>query len=124
MTARKARLILKDGSSFDGKSFGYPASVAGEVIFTTGMMGYPESISDPSYRGQILIFSFPLIGNYGVPSKDAWESGQVNATAIVVSTYINDNSHQNSTQSLGNWLNEQKVPGIEIKDTRLLTQKL
>ena len=115
---------MKDGSTYEGTSFGYAASVAGEVVFTTGMMGYPESITDPSYRGQILIFTFPLIGNYGVPRKDAWESRQANAAAIIVSTYVNDNSHQNSTQSLGDWLKEQKVPGIEIKDTRLLTQKL
>ncbi len=124
MKVQKARLVMRDGSTYEGTSFGFNASVAGEVVFTTGMMGYPESITDPSYRGQILIFTFPLIGNYGVPEKNAWESRQINTSAIVVSTYINDNSHQHSIQTLGDWLKSEKTPGIEIKDTRLLTQKL
>lgn len=124
MKAQKARLVMKDGSTYEGISFGHPASVAGEVVFTTGMMGYPESITDPSYKGQILIFTFPLVGNYGAPEKTVWESNNINAAGIVVSTYVADNSHQNSIKTLGDWLKEEKTPGIQIKDTRLLTQKL
>lgn len=124
MKQKPARLVFQDGSNFEGTSFGHPSSVAGEVVFTTGMVGYPESITDPSYRGQILIFTYPLIGNYGVPEKKSWESSQINASGIIVSTYINDKSHPHAVQTLGDWLIAEKTPGIEIKDTRALTQKL
>ncbi|OGK13220.1 carbamoyl phosphate synthase small subunit [Candidatus Roizmanbacteria bacterium RIFCSPLOWO2_01_FULL_38_12] len=124
MKSKQARLVMQDGSSFVGMNFGHHSSVAGEVVFTTGMVGYPESMTDPSYRGQILIFTYPLIGNYGVPENQSWESRQINVAGIVVSTYIDDNSHPSSTRTLGEWLKSEKKPGIEIKDTRLLTQKL
>ncbi len=118
------KLIFKDGAEFEGVSFGYPASVAGEVVFTTGMVGYTEAMTDASYKGQILIFSYPLIGNYGVPDKKFWESDRIQTSAIIVSSYINDTSHHQSTQTLPDWLMESRVPALEIKDTRFLVQKL
>lgn len=118
------KLILEDGSEFEGVSFGYEQAVAGEVVFTTGMMGYPESLTDPSYSGQIMVCTYPLVGNYGVPDKSDWESYQIHATALIVSTYNDTPSHFQSQKSLGDWLKEQKVPGLQIKDTRELTIKL
>lgn len=120
----KGQLLFKDGSSFEGVSFGYPHSVAGEAVFTTGMVGYPESLTDASYVGQLLIFSYPLIGNYGVPDKKYWESNKIQTAGIIVSSYIDDNSHHQSTKTLREWLVENKIPGLQIKDTRFLTQKL
>jgi len=119
-----AKLILEGKTEFVGKSFGYEGSVAGEVVFTTGMVGYPESITDPSYFGQILVFTYPLIGNYGVAHQSTWESQGIKATAIIVSQYIDTPSHFQSTQTLGAWLKSEKVPGIEITDTRYLAQLL
>jgi carbamoyl-phosphate synthase small subunit len=119
-----SKLILEDKTEFIGKSFGYEGSVSGEVVFTTGMVGYPESITDPSYYGQILVFTYPLIGNYGVAQKSSWESGTIKATAIIVSSYIDTPSHFQSTQTLGAWLKSEKVSGLEIKDTRQLAKLL
>jgi carbamoyl-phosphate synthase small subunit len=118
------KLILKDGTEFEAESFGAPLSAAGEVVFATGMTGYPESLTDPSYAGQILVFTYPLIGNYGVPDKRFWESTKIHATAVVVSSYNATPSHFESEQTLASWLNQEKIPGIEVKDTRLLTKKL
>jgi carbamoyl-phosphate synthase small subunit len=91
---RKARLILEDGTIFEGKSFGYERSVAGEVVFYTAMTGYPESLTDPSYTGQILVSTFPLIGNYGVPGdskaqglNEFYESNKIHITGLIVSDY-------------------------------------
>lgn len=120
----EAKLNLKDGSSFAGKSFGAKAPVAGEVVFATGMMGYPESLTDPSFAGQILVFTYPLLGNYGVPKKRTWESPRIQAAGIVVSDYIATPSHHASLMSLGDWLKAEGIPGVEIKDTRLLAKKL
>ena len=120
----KGILIFKDGSRFEGVSFGYPESVAGEIVFTTGMVGYPEAMTDASYKGQILIFSYPLIGNYGVPDKKFWESDRIQTTAIIVSSHITDTSHHQSTMTLTDWLIQSKIPALEIKDTRALVQKL
>ncbi len=119
-----AKLVLKDGSCFEGKSFGADHSMAGEVVFATGMVGYPEAITDPSFRGQILVMTYPLIGNYGVPKSELWESEKIQIAGLVVSSYIDTPSHHASTMTLSKWLKKEGVPAVEIKDTRMLTQKL
>lgn len=128
---KNARLILENGKEFAGRSFGFPNSVAGEVVFNTAMTGYPESLTDPSYKGQILVATFPLIGNYGVPKVETkndllsyFESDQVHISGLVISDYSFEYSHWNAEQSLGNWLNENKVPAIFGVDTRALTKIL
>ena len=120
----QAKLILKDGSVYKAKSFGAPKSMAGEVVFATGMVGYPEALTDPSFRGQILVFTFPLIGNYGVPDKKFWESQKIQVSGLIVSTYNSTPSHHQSVMSLAEWFKNENLPLLEIKDTRLLTQKL
>lgn len=127
----RGRLILEDGSSFDGFSFGYKAAVAGEVVFNTGMVGYPESLTDPSYRGQILSLSYPLIGNYGVPGeskkdglKQNFESDKIQVTGLIISDYSKAHSHWNSSISLSEWLTQHKIPALCGIDTRALTKKL
>lgn len=117
-------LILKDGTKLAGKSFGAKKSVSGEVVFATGMVGYPEAITDPSFKGQILIFTYPLIGNYGVAEKKFFESDKIHISGLVVCNYINTPSHHASTQSLSEWLKSESVPALEISDTRFLAQKL
>lgn len=120
----RATLLLEDGSLFKGISFGSPKSTSGEVVFSTGMVGYPESLTDPSYFGQILILTYPLIGNYGVPEKKLWESDRIHVKGLIVSHYIDTPSHYQSTQTLGQWLKREKIPLLEIDDTRILAQKL
>ncbi len=129
--ARNARLILENGKEFSGRSFGFPGSVAGEVVFNTAMTGYPESLTDPSYKGQILVSTFPLIGNYGVPNKKTenglltfFESDQIHISGLVISDYSFKHSHWNAEQSLGKWLTDNKVPAIFGVDTRALTKIL
>lgn len=117
-------LILEDGTKLRGNSFGYGSSSAGEVVFTTGMVGYPESLTDPSYKGQILIFTYPLIGNYGVPKKKYWESDSIQVSGVIVSQYIETPSHFQSTMTLKEWLVREHIPALEIPDTRFLTQKI
>ncbi|HNX43086.1 MAG TPA: glutamine-hydrolyzing carbamoyl-phosphate synthase small subunit [Bacteroidales bacterium] len=124
-----ARLMLEDGTVFTGKSFGDERSVAGEVVFNTSMTGYPESLTDPSYAGQILVATYPLIGNYGVPGirltnglPDFFESERIQVTALIVSDYSEQYSHWSAAQSLGNWLKEYKIPGLYGIDTRALTK--
>lgn len=119
-----SKLILKNGLSFEGKSFGADVSTSGEVVFSTGMMGYPESLTDPSYKGQILILTYPLVGNYGIPDKKFWEADKVMISGLVVSTYIDTPYHFQSKKTLGEWLKEEGIAAIEIKDTRLLTQTI
>lgn len=119
-----AQLIFKDGLTFEGKSFGFEGGTAGEVVFTTGMVGYPEAITDPSFAGQILVMTYPLVGNYGVPEKSLWESDKIHTKAVIVSNYINTPSHYQSKKTFGQWLKEEKVVGLEIKDTRYLAQYL
>jgi len=129
---RKVTLQLVDGSQFHGFSFGYEQPVAGEVVFNTAMAGYPESLTDPSYAGQILAFTYPLIGNYGVPpiTKEAnglstyMESERIWPRAIIVSDYTEKHSHWNAQMSLGEWLKQEKVPAITGVDTRQLTKIL
>lgn len=121
---KKAKLILKDGSIYEGTSFGAEKSISGEVVFATGMVGYPEALTDPSFAGQILIMTYPLIGNYGVPRKELWESERIQVSGLIVCNYIDTPSHHSSTQTLSKWLKEQNIPALEIKNTRELTQKL
>lgn len=119
-----ATLTLKDGTKLEGESFGSENPMAGEVVFSTGMVGYPESLTDPSYKGQILTLTYPLIGNYGVPEKKYWESSHIQVSGLIVSTYNATPSHYLSIRSLSTWLKDEKIPAIEIKDTRALTQHL
>lgn len=128
---RKIELQLEDDTVFEGSSFGYPCSVSGEVVFNTGMVGYPESLTDPSYKGEILAFTYPLIGNYGIPAKTReqgidshFESDKIQVEGIVVSEYAPRPSHWNSPKCLGEWLEEHRIPGICGIDTRRLTRHL
>jgi carbamoyl-phosphate synthase small subunit len=128
---RNIKLVLDDGTEFQGKSFGYEKSVSGEVVFNTSMTGYPESLTDPSYKGQILVLTYPLIGNYGVPdgSKENgleknYESYSLHISGLIVSDYSTDFNHWNAEKSLGAWLREGQVPGIYGIDTRELTKLL
>lgn len=128
----KAKLVLKDGTTFSGESFGASQSAAGEVVFNTSMVGYPESFTDPSYKGQIMVLTYPLIGNYGVGAgtkdKDGiskrFESEKVQISGLVVSEYSENYSHWDAKQSLSSWLKENKIPAITGIDTRMLTQKI
>ena len=131
LSARKAKLILEDGTVMEGKSFGYEKSVSGEIVFNTAMTGYPESLTDPSYKGQILVLTYPLIGNYGAPQEEMendllkfHESNRIHIQALVVSDYSFQYSHWNARDSLAQWLKDNKVPGIFGIDTRALTKKL
>jgi carbamoyl-phosphate synthase small subunit len=117
-------LILEDGTTFEGKAFGYTEGKAGEVVFSTGMVGYPEALTDASFAGQILIMTYPLLGNYGVPMDSSWEADRIHVSGLIVSNYIDTPVHTQSTMTLGAWLKQQKVPALEIKDTRLLTQHI
>ena len=129
---KKATLILSDGTQFHGYSFGYDAPAAGEVVFNTAMMGYPESLTDPSYAGQILTFTYPLIGNYGVPpftfEKNGlptfMESDRIYVAAMICSDYSEQYSHWNGVESLADWLKREHIPGITGIDTRQLTKVL
>ena len=124
MIKKTAQLLCKNGEKFEGLSFGYEGPAAGEIVFSTGMVGYPEAFTDPSFAGQILVMTYPIVGNYGVPAKKSWESDKVHIAGLVVCQYIDTPSHYESVMTLSAWLKEQKVPAIEIKDTRLLTQYL
>lgn len=124
MIVKKAKLILEDGSIIDGRGFGAERSTAGEVVFATGMTGYDLSLTDPSYAGQILTFTYPLIGNWGVPPKDNWESEKIQVAGIVISDLTITPSHWQSTKTLSEWLSEENIPAIFDIDTRALTQKL
>lgn len=129
---RNVTLILDDGSRFQGKSFGFEKSVAGEVVFNTAMTGYPESLTDPSYAGQLMVLTYPLVGNYGVPPftiaptglADYMESDKIHAEAIIVADYSDDYSHWNAVESLADWLKREQIPGITGVDTRELTKVL
>ena len=137
-TARPAKLVLEDGSEYSGWSFGKPRSQAGEVVFTTGMSGYPQSLTDPSFRGQILVSTYPLMGNYGVPVQPKtgepffdgaglpvhFESPRIQVSAFVVSEICEEPSHFSSGASLSAWLEKNNVPGIWGIDTRALTKRL
>ncbi|HCP73354.1 MAG TPA: hypothetical protein DIU08_01770, partial [Ktedonobacter sp.] len=117
-------LLLEDGTMFEGTSFGYERASAGEVVFSTGMVGYPESLTDPSFAGQILTLTYPIIGNYGIPDRSMWEDDKIHVSGLIVSNYIDTPSHVQSSMNLGTWLREEKIPALEIKDTRLLTKHI
>lgn len=128
---KTASLTLEDGTQFNGISFGAEKSISGEVVFNTGMVGYYESLSDPSYRGQILVFTYPLIGNYGVPSRkfehnllEYFESDNIHPSALIVSDYSNSRDHWNAEKTLSTWLKENDVPALSGIDTRALTKRL
>ncbi|MBI2659712.1 glutamine-hydrolyzing carbamoyl-phosphate synthase small subunit [Candidatus Woesearchaeota archaeon] len=128
---KEAILILENGDEFKGFSFGAEHSTSGEVVFNTGMVGYPESLTDPSYKGQILVLTYPLIGNYGVPGKEIesgllknFESEKIQVQAIVVSDYSFEHSHWNAKKNLAEWLKEESIPAIYGIDTRKLTKTL
>lgn len=118
------KLILSDGTVFLGESFGADINSSGEVVFNTGMVGYPESLTDPSYFGQILVLTYPLIGSYGVPEKVFWESNKIQVKGLIVQNYINNPSHFESNQTLAAWLKKENVPALFNIDTRELTRKL
>jgi carbamoyl-phosphate synthase small subunit len=125
------KLWLEDGTEISGISFGYEGSVAGEVVFNTAMTGYPESLTDPSYKGQILVLTYPLVGNYGVPFTEVenkllkfFESEKLHISGLIISDYSHEYSHWNAEKSLGTWLKEHKIPGIYGVDTRNLTKIL
>ncbi|CDM31494.1 hypothetical protein DTO013E5_2211 [Penicillium roqueforti] len=133
---RLVALELADGTVYQGYNFGAEKSASGELVFQTGMVGYPESITDPSYRGQILVITFPLVGNYGVPSHDEmcellkdlpkhFESSQIHISALVVASYAGeDYSHFLAKSSLGDWLKSEGIPAMHGVDTRALTKRL
>jgi carbamoyl-phosphate synthase small subunit len=127
----RIRLVLADGTQFSGESFGAPGAVSGEVVFNTGMVGYPESLTDPSYRGQILVMTYPLAGNYGVPGdlradgmRVYFESPRIQVSGLVVAEHSAEYSHWNAVKSLSGWLSEEGIPGISGIDTRALTRIL
>ena len=122
MTGSIARLELEDGTRYSGRQLGFPKSVSGEVVFNTGMVGYTESLSDPSYSGQILCLTYPLVGNYGVPPQ--FESGKIQVAALVVSELAAEYSHAKAQKSLPQWLREQEIPCLAGIDTRALTKRL
>lgn len=121
---KKATLILDDNTRFNGYSFGAEHPAGGEVVFNTAMTGYTESLTDPSYAGQMIVLTFPLIGNYGVPGRLFWESERIHPEALVVSDYSESFSHWNAVESLGDWLKRENIPGITGIDTRALTKRL
>ena len=126
---KKAILRLSDGTTFEGYSFGADVPVCGEVVFNTAMVGYPESLTDPSYAGQLMTLTFPLVGNYGVPEfsfrpdglATYMESDHIYARAIICGEYSNEYSHWNGRETLGQWLKREGVPGLTGIDTRALT---
>jgi len=128
---KQVKLTLEDGTVFEGKSFGSETSAAGEFVFYTAMTGYPESLTDPSYTGQILVSTYPMIGNYGVPFNKKengihkyYESNKLHITGLIISDYSFEFSHWNAQKSLSDWLKENDVPGLFDIDTRALTKIL
>jgi len=120
-------LLLADGTAWPGQSFGAPRAVRGEVVFHTGMVGYTETLTDPSYRGQILVLTYPLQGNYGVPaadSADGFESNRVQVQGLIVAHHAEHYSHHAAVCSLGDWLRGAGVPALLGVDTRALTRHL
>uniref|UniRef100_A0A8C9TUH4 Carbamoyl-phosphate synthase [ammonia], mitochondrial n=1 Tax=Scleropages formosus TaxID=113540 RepID=A0A8C9TUH4_SCLFO len=129
--AQVAHLILEDGTQMKGFSFGHEQSVAGELVFNTGLVGYPEALTDPSYRGQILTLTYPIVGNYGVPDTQELdplglrkhvESDRIQVSGLLVQDYSHEYSHWNSVKSLAQWLREEKIPALYGVDTRMLTK--
>ena len=128
---KKAILLLEDGTFFLGKGFGEPKKTSGEVVFSTSMVGYPEALTDPSYKGQVLTLTYPLVGNYGVPSYDLnfgiplyFESDRIQVQGLVIHELCHNPYHWASTRTLDKWLSDEGIPGIYGVDTRRLTKKL
>lgn len=128
---KQIKLILEDSTEFKGTSFGADKPISGEVVFNTGMVGYPEALTDPSYKGQILVFTYPLIGNYGVPSQEKennlykhFESDKIQVSGLIIADYSHNHSHWQSVRSLSDWLKEEEVPALYGIDTRKLTKIL
>ncbi|ADX67022.1 glutamine-hydrolyzing carbamoyl-phosphate synthase small subunit [Weeksella virosa] len=129
---KKVKIVFQDGLEIEGQSFGAYTSTAGEIVFNTAMVGYNESLTDPSYKGQIMVMTFPIVGNYGVPDDkkmideiEAWlESNTIQVSGLVVSYYSDDYSHWNAIQKLGDWLKAHNIPGVYGIDTRAITKKL
>lgn len=136
LSDRSMFLELETGTVYQGYSFGAEKSISGELVFQTGMVGYPESITDPSYRGQILVITFPLVGNYGVPSRATmddllqdvpayFEGRMIHVAGLVVASHSGEDfSHFLAESSLSTWLKEQGVPAIYGVDTRALTKRI
>jgi carbamoyl-phosphate synthase small subunit len=129
--SKKAALVLEDGTVFLGKGFGAARKLAGEVVFSTSMVGYPEALTDPSYRGQILSLTYPLVGNYGVPPYDLnlglplyFESDRIQTQGLIIHELCEEPYHWASTRTLDKWLADENIPGISGVDTRRLTKKL
>jgi len=125
------RLVLEDGTVYTGRSFGAEIPAAGEVVFNTAMTGYPESLTDPSYRGQVLCLTYPLVGNYGAPAREEendlyrfYESASIHIAGLIVSDYSFEYSHWNATESLDEWLKRNNIPGVYGIDTRALAKRL
>ncbi len=128
---KKAALVLEDGTIFLGKGFGATRKHSGEVVFSTSMVGYPEALTDPSYRGQILSLTYPLIGNYGVPPNDLdlgipiyFESDRIQPSGLIIQELCKNPFHWASARTLDQWLTDENIPGIYGIDTRRLTKKL
>ncbi len=120
-----SKLILQNGEVFEGLAPAWQKDTFfGEVVFTTGMTGYVESLTDPSYAGQILTFTYPLIGNYGVPEEKYWESARIHARGVVIGELSPFFDHHEAKKSLLDWLEEQRVPLLTAVDTRALTKRL
>lgn len=131
LQSKQAKITLEDGTVFIGKSFGSEKSAAGEVVFYTAMTGYPESLTDPSYTGQILVSTYPMVGNYGVPNNEKeagihkyYESQKLHISGLIIADYSFEFSHWNAGKSLSEWLREYNIPGIYDVDTRALTKIL
>jgi len=120
----KAKLILEDKTIINGKAFGARKSTAGEVVFSTAMTGYVEALTDPSYQGQILILTYPLIGNYGVLNPSFFQSKKIQVSGLIVTKHCLYPNHHKNQKSLSSWLRENSIPGISDIDTRALTQKI
>ena len=120
----KGKVILSDGTTITGDSFGSDKSTSGEVVLNTGMVGYPESLTDPSYFGQILVLTYPLVGNYGVPDQRFWESKRIQVKGLIVQNYIDHPSHFESQRTLSQWLKQEEISALQGIDTRALTIKL
>jgi len=128
---REGILVLEDGYTVEGRVFGFPKAASGEVVFNTGMVGYPETLTDPSYQGQILVLTYPLIGNYGVPAvaqsnglNHEFESDRIQVSGLIISTLAVQYHHWKASRSLDQWLFEAGVVGIYGVDTRALTKYL
>ena len=125
------KLVLEDGTEMRGSAFAGSKPVAGEVVFNTGMTGYVETLTDPSYRGQILVMTYPLVGNYGVPGDRSpgtidkpYESDEIQVQGLVVQNYVGAHSHHAARRSLGEWLAGERITAVTGLDTRRLTRRL